>query len=730
MGRAGTIEAAGLTIPTHSFEAIIIGSGAAGLNCAEHLHELGVTDIAIITTKLGGGTSANSGSDKQTYYKMGVFGDVPDSPMEFAGSLTAGGMCHGDLAYIEALGSLPEFFHLVRNGVQFPHNKYGAYVGYKTDHDPRQRATSAGPKTSMQMVEHSLSNVRRNGTPIFDGFEVVRLLTDGAEVAAGSRSYDKGGAEVAALRLRSGQAGSRSYEERGRSALQSATSRSCHPSPVTCRLIGALAIDKSRIHEDSFGLVAFLADNIVLATGGPGDMYGTSVYPPGQVGSHGLGLEVGCAASNLTESQFGLASVGFRWNLSGTYQQVIPCYFSTDESGGDVRCFLNEYFRTMRQEAANIFLKGYQWPFHAERLQDFGSSLVDIAVFNETRAGRKVYMDFTRNPVATGGLEEFSLEDLEPEARQYLERSGALQDTPYERLEHMNPAAIEIYAEHDVDLREPLEVAVCAQHCNGGLTVDLWWRTNVGGLFAIGEIAGTHGVRPGGSALNAGQVGGLRAAQYIAWESSGGRSVGAGSASHNSLNTTPVASDQDVVSQIAAEIAEMQLYLDAHASAPGVGEVRREIQERMSEHAAFVRSQDGVAKALEDARELAARLAALGQRLDRREQLTIAIQNEHLCRTHIAFLVAMRALIERGGGSRGAYVVLDEDGDRVVETKRGTEMPHRSENLAMRQEILEVQLGEDGEFAVSVTPVRPLPDDDSWYENTWREWREGKVFGG
>ena len=46
--------------------------------------------------------------------------------------------------------------------------------------------------------------------------------------------------------------------------------------------------------------------------------------------------------------------------------------------------------------------------------------------------------------------------------------------------------------------------------------MDLWWQTNVKGLFAVGECAGTHGiVRPGGSALNAGQVGSLRAAEYI-----------------------------------------------------------------------------------------------------------------------------------------------------------------------------------------------------------------------
>ena len=272
------------SLPAYLTDTLIIGSGAAGLNCAEHLHELG-GKLAVLTDCLGAGTSNNSGSDKQTYYKLGVFGDVPDSPMDFARSLVGGGMCHGDLAYAEALGSLPEFFHLVRNGVEFPCNRYGAYVGYKTDHDPRQRATSAGPKTSIQMVQQSLRRLREAGTPVFDGYEAVRLLTAGV----GSHR----------------------------------------------RVVGVLALNLRRLAPPDFGLTVFFAADTVLATGGPGEMYETSVYPHGQIGNHGLALEIGACANNLTESQFGLASGGtpsggFRWNLSGTYQQVIPAYYSED----------------------------------------------------------------------------------------------------------------------------------------------------------------------------------------------------------------------------------------------------------------------------------------------------------------------------------------------------------------------------------------------------------------
>ncbi len=653
-----------LSVKAHTFQTIIIGSGAAGLNCAEHLWELGIRDIAVITDRLGAGTSNNSGSDKQTYYKIGIFGDVPDSPMEFARSLTAGGMCHGDLAYVEALGSAPEFFHLVRNGVPFPFNRYGAYVGYKTDHDPRQRATSAGPKTSMLMYQGSLANVRRNETPIFDGHEVIGLLV------AGER------------------------EDR--------------------RVIGAVALDREALSAENFGLVVFRAENVVLATGGPGEMYRDSVYPPGQIGTHGLALKVGAIANNLTESQFGLASVGFRWNLSGTYQQVIPSYFSTDANGEDKRYFLNEYFHDMRREATNIFLKGYQWPFHAERLQDFGSSIVDLAVFNETSQGRRVFMDFRHNPVADHGLEPFSLTNLDDEARRYLERSGALQSTPYERLQHMNPESIELYEEHGVDLRQPLEVAVCAQHCNGGMRGDIWWESNIRHLFTIGELNGSHGVRPGGSALNSGQVGGVRAAQRIA----------------HVYNGSPLGPEDFwklARPQIRALVADLRRHLNS-TSELGLRQARLQIQERMSEYGAFMRSADGVAAALDAARAQYARMKRDGLKLTRREDLPLAVQNENLCLTQIAFLAAMKALIARGGGSRGAYVVLDEQGDRVVSTKRGTELPHRSENLAMRAEVLEVKWAGNGDFEVYPVEVRALPDDQSWYETTWREWRQGKIF--
>ena len=62
----------------------------------------------------------------------------------------------------------------------------------------------------------------------------------------------------------------------------------------------------------------------------------------------------------------------------------------------------------------------------------------------------------------------------------YLEQAGVCFGTPLERLLHMNKPAVDFYLDRGVDLaKQPLEIALCAQHNNGGLAVDCWWQTEV-----------------------------------------------------------------------------------------------------------------------------------------------------------------------------------------------------------------------------------------------------------
>ena len=649
---------AGVQMPVYSVNTLVVGSGAAALAAAVWLGDFGQDDIAIVTESWGGGTSAHAGSDKQTYYKLALDGRVPDSARLLAEDLFAGGSMHGDIALCEARHSAQAFYRLVQLGVPFPHDRYGGFPGYRTDHDERGRATSAGPRTSQQMVAALSKEVTARRVPLFEPWQVVSLLT----ADDGDRT----------------------------------------------RVIGALALDLAGCARGDQRFALFSAVNVVFGTGGPGGMYADSVYPSEQTGSIGVALRAGAIAQNLTESQYGLASTAVRWNVSGSYQQVVPRYVSTSADGGDAREFLNDEFPDLGTLTAAIFRKGYQWPFDPRRVHGHGSSLIDMLVHRERiERGRRVFLDFTRNPDGGARLGPFSLGILHDEPREYLEKCGATGGTPVERLARMNQPALDFYLSNGIDLRrDPLEIAVCAQHNNGGLAGDLWWESNIGGLFPVGEVNGSHGVRrPGGASLNAGQVGALRAAMRIA----------------NRRRSEPLASAE--FSRAAAEQAAAFLGL-AHAiqhTQPGerlgVHDVRREIQSRMSRAGAHIRRLDTAREARDDAwrmcRGLDARAGVSGP-----DELPDAFRNRDLALAHAVYLTAITEYLERGGLSRGSFLVVDGAGEWSLNPP-GAFVDGR---------ILEVSVGPDLTPRTEWVAIRPIPGGDAWFETAWKAYRDGTVF--
>jgi len=581
------------------YNTIVIGSGAAGYNAADWLHDLGVTNIALVTEGINMGTSRNTGSDKQTYYKLTLAGNEPDSVYEMAKTLFDGGSMHGDIAMVQAACSAKAFMKLVHLGLPFPANKYGAYVGYKTDHDPKQRATSCGPLTSRYMTEALEKEVIKKGVQILDGLRVVKLLTQGDKIFG-----------LVAL-------GAKGYEV---------------------------------LH----------AENIIMATGGPAGIYANTVFPISQSGATGLALEAGALACNLQEWQYGLASTDFRWNVSGTYQQVLPKYISVDAKG-NTHEFLPDYYEDTAQALDMVFLKGYQWPFDVRKTD--GSSRIDLLVAEENKKGRTVYMDFRENPT------NLDFSRLNTETYDYLKNSNALFGTPIQRLEKMNPKAIQLYRDNGIDLyTQPLKVAVCAQHCNGGIAIDTNWETSVKGLYVIGEAAGTFGVyRPGGSALNDTQVGAMRAAEHIARKP-----------------------PSDVVTAGNQQVPSIEYKTNSNLQA-----IRSQIQKRMSIHAAYVRDLAEMETLFQELQQLKANFYQEVHIADESELLELHIAYDMLV-TQIAALSAM-ILSAKHIGSRGSALVndstpTDEYNNQVVIT-------------ASEKSYFE--------------PVRPLPACNDWFESVW-----------
>ena len=658
------IEVDGYQVPIHRSGCVIVGSGAAGLRAAVELKRKG-GDVIILSQSAWGGTSACSGSDKQTLHTANT-SDQGDNFKAMAQSIRAGGAMDEDTAYIEAVGSTRAMGSLQFLGLPLPQDPLGGTLRYKTDHDEVGRATSCGPRTSRLMVKVLAQEAIRLGIPFFNQTTGVKVLTEGEGAAC------------------------------------------------TCR--GILAIrPKAQSAENPLGLVLFQSNALVLAAGGPGELYRDSVFPNGCFGSLGMALEAGLELVNLTESQFGIGTrrEGFPWNLSGTYVQSMPHIYSVDEAGKEHH-FLSDYYRTTQEMVSNVFRKGYQWPFHATRMLDFGSSLVDLAIYREGQLGRRVFMDFNRNPQAVDGDQPFSIDRLDGDVKTYLETAGATQDKPIDRLRHMNPLAIELYRRYKVDIATaPLEFAVNNQHMNGGIAVDTWGRTNLRGIYAVGEAAGTHGVtRPGGSALNAGQVFGTRVAENVA--------ASAIAAMPAQTDITHVATN--AVAHIKAVLRpESPLKFRA---------IRAAIQSRMSDNAGLICSAEDVAAACLEARALCAEIRQKGLCYDRPGEIARTLQWHQMVIASEAVLTALNHYINHGGGSRGARAICDPNGDAVPEAKNGPlqDFRFRSEKSQDHEKQILVRL-ENNTIQISERPNRVFDEDaKSFFERDWPAWLTGAIY--
>ena len=638
---------------------IIIGSGAAGFQAALRLYQNGERDLAIITENIKSGTSRNTGSDKQTYYKLTLSGNDADSVRNMAEDLFAGQCVDGDQALCEAALSARCFFALTELGVPFPCTEHGEFMGYKTDHDRGRRATSAGPYTSKLMTEALERSVKEKQILILDQMQAIQILTYMNQVK------------------------------------------------------GILCLDKNIHSEPAYKII--WCKNVILATGGPAGMYHDSVYPVSQTGSTGMAFEAGASGKNLTEWQFGMASLNPRWNVSGTYMQVLPSFISTDQDGNDEKEFLLDYFNELPDLLSMVFLKGYQWPFDVNKIFG-GSTVIDLLVYQETvLKKRRVFLDYRVNP---GNLEkdrDLPYASMIPEAKEYLSQAGACFGTPIERLKHMNEPAILFYQDHHVDLfKERLEIAVCAQHNNGGLSTNHLWETNLSGLYAIGEVCASHGVtRPGGTALNAGQVGAVRAAEGIFLKK------------RTHMKEASPSTESGIKERLRIQALDrIRLSEHAEGNCP-LSELWINASKRMSAAAGMIRNQVQMETALKETEDDICQFMQKAKSPSV-SQLSLFYKLYDMLLSQKMYLFTMLDYAKAGGGSRGSALYTDSTGELPgfpgCQTF-GELYRCRLDQKMHGQEVQEVTLKE-GTPSASRRPVRPLPDVDYFFENQWRIYRE------
>jgi succinate dehydrogenase/fumarate reductase flavoprotein subunit len=216
--------------------------------------------------------------------------------------------------------------------------------------------------------------------------------------------------------------------------------------------------------------------------------------------------------------------------------------------------------------------------------------------------------------------------------------------------------------------------------------VDVNWESTVKGLYVVGEAAGSFGVyRPGGSALNAAQVGSMRAAEHIANRFFAERDgddvravcVGGGESAPGVHMAGPL---PPVIN---------------YATASNLTEVHKATQEAMSRYASYNRDVGEMQKLFDECRKRVENYF---------QDTTIAGDDEipalfkcyDLLITQTEVLSAMIFAAKEWGSHGGAMVkdtpMSKDCSDRVVITANG-----------------------ESRFE----PVRPIPECDDWFERDW-----------
>ena len=571
----------GEKLDTHTCDVLVIGGGGAALRAALASREVDPRIRVLVATKgeLGrSGVTATACSDRMAFHATLPYTEPggPENWRHHAEDIyrIGGFVSDWDLAEILARGSGEAFAYLDRLGVPFVKRSNGEAAQFVTDGSQYARACYTGPCTANDIEKALVGRIRQLDLPVVEHCTVADLMVENGQV------------------------------------------------------VGAVGLVRD-------AWVHFEAKAVVLACGGGGRAFRTSVFPAGATGDgYAMACRAGAELVNMEFIQIGLSSVTTQLALSGSVMRSVPKIVDSDG-----RELLYDYFppEMTRAQVHNIvFRKGSSWPVCWEHV----SSAVDIAVFKETAKGKPAFLDFGENP------EGFDFRILDEEARRRYEREIEVDlgterrsRSPLGRLQEINPRTVAWLRERGIDLNrgDRIEIAPAVQHFQGGVKIRADAQSSLSGLYAAGECAGAqHGAnRPGGNALMDCQVFGK-----IAGREAAGRATRSPwpQSDHRALA-------RRIVSELAGRLKRGMLATDA----------RRRIQNMLSTYASVVRTEVG----LEAGLDRVARLKHEGIRADE-QGMAYAVESYNMLFLAEMILGAARLRIE----SRGPHLFFDHFDDR------------------------------------------------------------------
>jgi hypothetical protein len=216
--------------------------------------------------------------------------------------------------------------------------------------------------------------------------------------------------------------------------------------------------------------------------------------------------------------------------------------------------------------------------------------------------------------------------------------------------------------------------------------------------------------RPGGAALNAGQVFGARCAEHIAARRGSG---------------SEARTDFALVDEAVGRVLDV-LKIDSVLTASAIG---RDVQARMSDHAGILCNANDVRSALDAARALNESITRHGVAYDGASGALRALQWQQTALLSEAVLTALAFFVEHGGGSRGARALCAPDGDRTPMARTGTLEDFRfaSEQPEGRAQQIRIRL-KGKTFTCAARPVRRRdPDYQPFFERDWPDFLTGAI---
>jgi len=578
----------------HTCDVLIIGSGGAALRGAIAAVEAFPEEHICLATKGGLGRKSVTGSavsDRMAFHATLPYtepGGSDNWKFHAKDIFEIGGrVSDGDLAKILAKNSGEALDYLARLGVPFVKKPDGTFDQFVTDGSDYARACYTGPETAIEISRALRKKVRELPIEVVENVMIYKLLTSNEKIA------------------------------------------------------GAFGLATKNQEEPV--LHVFETPAVLLGTGGAGQVFEQNVYPSGMTGDgYYLAYEAGAQLVNMEFQQIGLCSVETHFACSGSMMRAMPRFITED--GHE---FLPDHLpdKSPKELAEFVFGKGANWPISAEK----ANTVIDIAVFREIQKGKRVFLDYSKNPAGFDfkALSRNILTKYSVEVRPGVTTTSP-ETSPLARLKQINPAALAWLKKHGVDLEagDWLEIAPSIQHFQGGVKIRQQGNASVQGLFAAGECAGgQHGAnRPGGNALMDSQV--------------FGKIAGEAAAHHARTSSAPKVSPRAVEEELQ--------FLSAICSREGVPASRlwTAIRKLTYQYAGVIRTEKGLQSALNKLHELQAQSVQLDSK-----GLTRYFEVQSIAR--VAEMIFQSAILRKE--SRGPHLFFKNPDDAWPQPAGGKE---------------------------------------------------------